>query len=74
MDYPGRNFWILLRSQTGGIFHRYINMFISFFRYIEFRRWCNFTAVETWDDLAIDIPDRNIRRKMEELYGHPGLS
>ncbi|VDN57478.1 unnamed protein product [Dracunculus medinensis] len=40
--------------------------------YIEFRRWCNFTAVETWDDLAIDIPDRNIRRKMEELYGHPG--
>ncbi|KAL3982171.1 hypothetical protein ACH3XW_46105 [Acanthocheilonema viteae] len=40
--------------------------------YIAFRRWCNFSVPETWDDLADDIPDNNIRAKLKELYGHPG--
>ncbi|MFH4978018.1 hypothetical protein AB6A40_004727 [Gnathostoma spinigerum] len=39
--------------------------------YVEFRRWCNFTVPETWDDLAIDIPDDTVRSKLKELYGHP---
>uniref|UniRef100_F1KTR8 Peroxidasin n=1 Tax=Ascaris suum TaxID=6253 RepID=F1KTR8_ASCSU len=40
--------------------------------YIEFRRWCNLTVPKTWDDLAIDIPDADVRQKLQELYGHPG--
>uniref|UniRef100_A0A915Q5C4 Ig-like domain-containing protein n=1 Tax=Setaria digitata TaxID=48799 RepID=A0A915Q5C4_9BILA len=40
--------------------------------YVAFRRWCNFSVPETWDDLTDDIPDNNIRAKLEELYGHPG--
>ncbi|VDN35637.1 unnamed protein product, partial [Gongylonema pulchrum] len=40
--------------------------------YTEFRRWCNFSVPETWDDLANDIPDDRVRAKLKELYGHPG--
>ncbi|CAG9541076.1 unnamed protein product [Cercopithifilaria johnstoni] len=40
--------------------------------YIAFRRWCNLSVPETWDDLADDIPDNSIRAKLKELYGHPG--
>lgn len=41
-------------------------------RYVAFRRWCNFSVPETWDDLTDDIPDDGIRAKLKELYGHPG--
>lgn len=40
--------------------------------YIAFRRWCNFSVPETWDDLATDIPDDGVRTKLKDLYGHPG--
>uniref|UniRef100_A0A1I8EEH8 Ig-like domain-containing protein n=1 Tax=Wuchereria bancrofti TaxID=6293 RepID=A0A1I8EEH8_WUCBA len=40
--------------------------------YVAFRRWCNFSVPETWDDLADDVPDNNVRAKLKELYGHPG--
>ncbi|MCP9265997.1 hypothetical protein DINM_021442 [Dirofilaria immitis] len=40
--------------------------------YVAFRRWCNFSVPETWDDLADDIPDNNVRATLKELYGHPG--
>uniref|UniRef100_A0A2K6W3J0 Ig-like domain-containing protein n=1 Tax=Onchocerca volvulus TaxID=6282 RepID=A0A2K6W3J0_ONCVO len=40
--------------------------------YVAFRRWCNFSVPETWDDLEDDIPDDNVRATLKELYGHPG--
>ncbi|VDO42976.1 unnamed protein product [Onchocerca flexuosa] len=39
--------------------------------YIEFRRWCNLSAVENWDDLKNIMPNEVIY-KLKDLYGHPG--
>lgn len=40
--------------------------------YIEFRKFCNMTEVDTFDDLRNEITDPEIRGKLKELYGHPG--
>lgn len=40
--------------------------------YIEFRKFCNMSEVDTFDDLRNEITDPEIRRKLKELYGHPG--
>ncbi|CAG9821890.1 unnamed protein product [Phaedon cochleariae] len=40
--------------------------------YLEFRKFCNMSEVHSFDDLKRDISDRNVRRKMQKLYGHPG--
>lgn len=40
--------------------------------YIEFRKFCNMTEVDSFDDLRNEITDENVRRKLQELYGHPG--
>ena len=40
--------------------------------YVEFRRFCNLSDATTFDDLAADISDAEVRRIMATLYGHPG--
>ncbi|VDM81115.1 unnamed protein product [Strongylus vulgaris] len=40
-------------------------------RYIEYRRFCNLSVPETWEELAADIPDGSVRAKLRSLYGHP---
>lgn len=40
--------------------------------YTEWRKFCNMTNVETFDDLAGEISNHHVRRKLKELYGHPG--
>lgn len=40
--------------------------------YIEFRKFCNMSEVETFDDLRNEISDKGVRDKLRELYGHPG--
>lgn len=40
--------------------------------YLEFRKFCNMSEVENFDDLKGEISDANVRRKLKELYGHPG--
>nr|XP_023021293.1 peroxidasin [Leptinotarsa decemlineata] len=40
--------------------------------YTEYRRFCNMTPAETFEDLKYEISDSNVRRKLKELYGHPG--
>nr|AKR04374.1 peroxidasin [Chilo suppressalis] len=37
--------------------------------YTKFRQFCNMTEVETFNDLANEIPDKTIRDKLERLYG-----
>ncbi|KAK0411598.1 hypothetical protein QR680_005736 [Steinernema hermaphroditum] len=39
--------------------------------YMAYRKWCNLTVAETWEQLAVDIPDAGVRQKLRELYGHP---
>ncbi|MCP9264611.1 Peroxidasin [Dirofilaria immitis] len=39
--------------------------------YVEFRKWCNLSLVENWDDLRNIIP-QEIIYKLKDLYGHPG--
>uniref|UniRef100_A0A8R1Y256 Peroxidase n=1 Tax=Onchocerca volvulus TaxID=6282 RepID=A0A8R1Y256_ONCVO len=39
--------------------------------YVEFRRWCNLSPVENWDDLKNIMPHEVIY-KLKNLYGHPG--
>ncbi|XP_060535889.1 peroxidasin isoform X2 [Cylas formicarius] len=39
--------------------------------YLAFRQFCNMSHVERFRDLAGDIRDSEVRRKLEELYGHP---
>ena len=40
--------------------------------YNEFRKFCNLSEAETFDDLAGEISDGNVRDKLKKLYGHPG--
>ncbi|XP_076385365.1 peroxidasin [Megachile rotundata] len=40
--------------------------------YLEWRRFCNMTHVETFEDLAGEIRSARVRQKLRELYGHPG--
>ncbi|XP_076171397.1 peroxidasin [Ptiloglossa arizonensis] len=40
--------------------------------YLEWRRFCNMSRVETFEDLASDIRSAKVRQKLRELYGHPG--
>lgn len=40
--------------------------------YLEFRKFCNLSSVETFEDLRSEISDYEVRRKLQELYGHPG--
>ncbi|XP_063930997.1 peroxidasin isoform X2 [Zophobas morio] len=40
--------------------------------YIEFRKFCNMTQVDTFDDLKNEITDRSVLGKLQKLYGHPG--
>ncbi|KAL2716374.1 peroxidasin [Vespula squamosa] len=40
--------------------------------YLEWRKYCNMSYIETFDDLAVDIKDPKVRQKLRELYGHPG--
>ncbi|VDK78047.1 unnamed protein product [Litomosoides sigmodontis] len=39
--------------------------------YVEFRKWCNLSPVENWDDLKKIMP-HEIINKLKHLYGHPG--
>ncbi|XP_058066005.1 peroxidasin [Anopheles bellator] len=39
--------------------------------YNEYRRQCGMTLASTFDELAGEISDPVVRRKLEELYGHP---
>ncbi|VDO67036.1 unnamed protein product [Heligmosomoides polygyrus] len=39
--------------------------------YTEYRRFCNLSVPETWDELAADIPDGSVRARLRGLYGHP---
>ncbi|XP_078041721.1 peroxidasin [Augochlora pura] len=40
--------------------------------YLEWRRFCNMSYVETFEDLAGEIRNAKVRQKLRELYGHPG--
>lgn len=40
--------------------------------YNEYRRVCNLTFAETFDDLANEITSEEVRNKLKEIYGHPG--
>ena len=39
--------------------------------YNQFRSYCNLSVAETFNDLAAEIPDQEIRAKLQSLYGHP---
>lgn len=40
--------------------------------YIEFRKFCNMTEVDNFEDLRNEITDPDVIRKLRKLYGHPG--
>lgn len=40
--------------------------------YNEYRKTCNLTVAETFDDLKSEISSDVVRAKLKELYGHPG--
>lgn len=37
--------------------------------YTKWRQFCNMSDVETFEDLANEIPDKTVRNKLERLYG-----
>lgn len=39
--------------------------------YLAYRRYCNLSATDTFEDLE-DISSLDVKKKLEELYGHPG--
>ncbi|XP_030760728.1 LOW QUALITY PROTEIN: peroxidasin-like [Sitophilus oryzae] len=39
--------------------------------YVAFRNFCGMRKVTSFDDLASEISDDEVREKMEKLYGHP---
>ncbi|XP_066592704.1 peroxidasin isoform X2 [Prorops nasuta] len=40
--------------------------------YLAWRKFCNMSSVESFDDLAGEISSGRVRQKLRELYGHPG--
>ena len=40
--------------------------------YNSYRKWCGLRDAQTFDDLSEEIKDEAVRRKLQELYGHPG--
>lgn len=40
--------------------------------YLEWRKYCNMSNVESFDDLRGEISSSKVRQKLRELYGHPG--
>lgn len=40
--------------------------------YIEFRKFCNMTEVDRFEDLRNEITDDEVLAQLRELYGHPG--
>lgn len=40
--------------------------------YLEWRKFCNMSHVETFEHLANEISSGRVRQKLRELYGHPG--
>lgn len=40
--------------------------------YTEWRRFCNLSVPENFDQLRLDITSAPIRNKLKQLYGHPG--
>ena len=40
--------------------------------YAEWREFCGLGETKTWADLEAHISDPGVRRKLAELYGHPG--
>ncbi|XP_034942189.1 peroxidasin [Chelonus insularis] len=40
--------------------------------YLEWRKFCNMSVVDNFDDLVHEISSEKVRRKLRELYGHPG--
>ncbi|EEB18896.1 Thyroid peroxidase precursor, putative [Pediculus humanus corporis] len=40
--------------------------------YNAFRKYCNLTVAETFDDLRGEISSQSVRNELEALYGHPG--
>jgi peroxidase len=40
--------------------------------YNEYRRICNLTVAETFNDLRNEIRSAAVRDRLKELYGHPG--
>ncbi|KAG8038033.1 hypothetical protein G9C98_006358 [Cotesia typhae] len=41
--------------------------------YLEWRKFCNFShEFDSFDELANEISNAKVRRKLQELYGHPG--
>lgn len=42
--------------------------------YLEYRKFCNLSIPQTFDDLKNDIKSADVRIKLKALYGHPGTS
>lgn len=40
--------------------------------YIEWRRVCNLSIPENFDELSSDISSAEVRHSLKQLYGHPG--
>lgn len=40
--------------------------------YADFRRFCNMSDANTFEDIRHEITSFAVRRKLKELYGHPG--
>ncbi|XP_022236512.1 peroxidasin-like [Limulus polyphemus] len=40
--------------------------------YNEWRKFCNLSVAENFDDLKNEIKDQELRTKLQNLYGHPG--
>lgn len=39
--------------------------------YNQWRKYCNLTVAETFDDLEAEISSQELRDKLQGLYGHP---
>lgn len=40
--------------------------------YNKYRKWCNLTEVETFDQLISEIKNKTLRDKLQNVYKHPG--
>lgn len=40
---------------------------------MEYRKFCNLSAFNTWEEMASEIRNQSVLMKLKQLYGHPCL-
>uniref|UniRef100_A0A0N5AVI9 Peroxidase n=1 Tax=Syphacia muris TaxID=451379 RepID=A0A0N5AVI9_9BILA len=64
--------WSRSRTSKASFFYFYYDYCINsmYFSYTEYRKWCNLTTINRWEDLRSDM-NESVIILLRQIYGHP---